>query len=128
MSPHGVSATLGFIMGTAAGLRLAMTFFAFMCFLAWHRKHSLHSSWLLIAGAIVLYSPAHASWLMGHPWQKGLSTGLDALACGLVCWAMIARLAYLGVERGLSPKRVRKGVYMNVLILTGFVGAAWLTR
>lgn len=105
-----------------------MTFFACIWVLAWHKEKGLHYSWLLVALAIVLYSPATPPWPMGHPWRREISTDLDALACGLVCWAMIARLAYLGVERGLSRQRVRNGVYVNILVLIGLVGAAWLTR
>lgn len=113
------------LMHLAAGLRLALIVFAVMCFLAWHREGQIHRSWLLMAAAILCYSPAHASWLLGHPWRREVSTALDALGSGLGCLAIIARLAHLAGQRGISEGRIRRGVIVNLAVLLILVGVVW---
>lgn len=126
----------------AAGFRLALVLFAAMSLLTtgrWQpdaltdarrlqaqRLNAL--GWGLMAWGIVLYSPAHAAWLLGHPTPPVFNRGLDALASALACAAFIKVLAYRGLMRGLSWQRVRRGVVVNNLIVVATVGATWLTR
>lgn len=126
----------------AAGFRLSLVLFAAMSLLTsgkWHpdaltaarrmqaqRLNAL--GWALLAWGIVLYSPAHAAWLLGHPTPKVMNRALDALASALACAAFIKVLAYRGLMRGLSWQRVRRGIVVNNLIVVATVGATWLTR
>lgn len=126
----------------AAGFRLSLVLFAVMSLLTsgkWQpdaltaarrmqaqRLNAL--GWSLLAYGIVLYSPAHAAWLLGHPTPKVVNRGLDALASALACAAFIKVLAYRGLMRGLSWQRVRRGIVVNNLIVVATVGATWLTR
>ena len=86
------------------------------------------AGWALLAWGIVLYSPAHAAWLLGHPTPTIMNRALDALASALACAAFIKVLAYRGLMRGLSWQRVRRGIVVNNLIVVATVGATWLTR
>lgn len=119
----------------AAGCRIALILFAVMTLLATHRPEgatlaekvrSIGS--MLLALSILAYSPAHAAWLLGHSAPPMVSRWLDVVGTTLALGCLMALLAGRGLKRGLSPQRVRRGVYMNVAVALSIVGAAWLTR
>ena len=126
----------------AAGFRLSLVLFAAMSLLTsgkWQpdaltaarrmQAQRLNAfGWALLAWGIVLYSPAHAAWLLGHPTPTIMNRALDALASALACAAFIKVLAYRGLMRGLSWQRVRRDIVVNNLIVVATVGATWLTR
>jgi hypothetical protein len=82
----------------------------------------------MLAFAILLYSPAHTAWLMGHAPDPLVSRSLDALATGLCCICFIHWLAARALKRGVSMRRVRRGAWANAMVMVSFVGTAWLIR
>jgi peptidoglycan/LPS O-acetylase OafA/YrhL len=125
-------ATLGHI---AAGCRIALILFAVMTLLATHRPDGATLAdrvrargSVMLGLSILVYSPAHAAWLLGHSAPPLVSRWLDVIGTMLALGCLIALLAGRGLKRGLSPRRVRRGVYMNVAVALSIVGAAWLTR
>ena len=119
-----------------AGFRVALILFAVMAMLAWYanggEKTALERyrrrSWGLLSISVLAYSPAHAAWLMGHPFAKIISHLMDAAASAAACGCFITLLASRGLMRGLTEARVRRGVHVNLFVLAASVGAAWLTR
>ncbi|WP_267386545.1 hypothetical protein [Sphingomonas sp. GC_Shp_3] len=126
----------------AAGLRIDLTLLAVMSLLTigkWApdaltdaRRMTAQKlnnrAWFMLGWSVISYSPAHASWLMGHPLPHLISKAMDAVASGLACATFIQLIAYRGLMRGLTWERVRHGMRVNVGILFAVVGAAWLTR
>lgn len=126
----------------AAGFRLALCLFAVMSLLSTSRwapeaitdarrmqaQHLNKVAWTLVAASILIYSPAHASWLMGHPTPQVINRALDMAASGLACAAFIRVLAYRGLMRGLTWQRVRSGMRVNIAIVGAVVVAACLAR
>ena len=117
-----------------AGLRIALILFAVMSLLAvhadareeealgWHRKRA----WLMISLAVVIYSPAHAAWAMGHAPPDWVARVLDVLTTAAACISFIHLLAARGLALGLSAARVRRGVITNLGVMVAIVGAACL--
>ena len=128
--------TLQMIGQLTAGLRFALILFAVMAMLAWYAnggektllERYRRRSWGLLSVSVLAYSPAHAAWLMGRPFDKLVSHSMDLVASAAACGCFIALLACRGLMRGLSESRVRRGIHVNLFVLAASVGAAWLTR
>jgi type II secretory pathway component PulJ len=126
----------------AAGFRLALVLFAVMSLLSTSRwmpdavsdarrmqaQRLNKVAWMLVAVSILIYSPTHASWLMGHPSPPIVNRALDMIASGLACAAFIRVLAYRGLMRGLTWQRVRWGMRVNILTVGAVLVAACLAR
>ena len=127
---------LQIISQITAGFRIALILFAVMALLAWYanggEKTALERyrrrSWGLLSVSVLAYSPAHAAWLMGHPFDRIASHCMDGVASAAACGCFIMLLASRGLMRGLSEARVRRGIHVNLFVLAASVGAAWLTR
>lgn len=119
-----------------AGLRIALVLFAVMSLfatrvgvemngsLAWHRRRA----WIMLSIAVVVYSPAHAAWALGHAIPLAISRILDGLTTLAACGAFIHLLAGHAIERGVSWHQARRGMVTNVGVVIAFVGAVCLTR
>lgn len=126
----------------AAGFRLALTLFAVMSILSTSRwspdaltdarrmqaQHLNKVAWTLVAISVLIYSPFHAGWLLGHPTPPIVNRALDMVASGLACAAFIRVLAYRGLMRGLTWQRVRRGMRVNILIVGAVLVTACLAR
>lgn len=127
--------TIDILGQTVAGLRLALVLFAVMSLIAiqpaherspleWYRART----WTLLALAIIAYSPAHAAEALHRPFPPIVNRTLDAVSTTLACACLINLLAARGLMRGLSERRVSRGIAVNLVVLACVVGSAWLTR
>ena len=113
-----------------AGLRAGLILLAVMSLLSGPLREgdTLLDRWrargaLLLAVAVILYSPAHAAWLLGHPMPRLASRALDMIATGMSIGTFLYLLAGRALRRGLSAARVRRGTIVNVGLVLAIAGA-----
>ena len=125
------------ILGTTTGgVRSALSLLALMALIVvWHTPRPValvdlyrSRTGSLFALSCITYSPAHAAMLLEHPIPAALARALDLAATLIACVALIHMLAGRALQRGVQPKRVRRGMVVNAAIVLMFVGVAWLAR
>lgn len=91
------------------------------------RRLNAHA-WTAVAIAALCYRPVHSLWLLGHAAPKLAAVLADLTAVTVAIGGFIALLAARGFARGLTLKRVRRGVAVNVAMVLAMTGAACLIR
>lgn len=127
---------LAFLSQTVVGLRSALILLAFMSLIAWARSKQPNEligrvksrAWALLALLCLFASPPQIAWMIGHPMPHLISRSLGLIGSAFGCAGMIHVLAARGLLRGLSERRVKRGMLTNTAVVVAIVAAAWIVR